>query len=79
MATAKKTAAKKTVNKVETKKPAKAERKARTGTKMVKALEIIKNNPALPRKAIIAKFISDAKLTKAGANTYYSLCMKKIK
>jgi hypothetical protein len=56
----------------------KKSRKQRTGTKMELALEICKKNPNMPRKGIIAKFISEAKLTKAGANTYYALCQKKI-
>jgi hypothetical protein len=54
-------------------------RKERTGTKMEAAIAVCEKNPALPRKGIIAKFISDVGLTKAGANTYYSLVMKKIK
>jgi len=75
MATAKKTVKTPAKKQVETKKP----RKARTGTKMERCKEIVKSNPGLVRKALIAKFISDAKLTKAGANTYYSLVMKKTK
>jgi hypothetical protein len=55
------------------------ERKERTGTKMEKALAIRAKFPDLARKEIIAKFISDAGLTKAGANTYYALVMKKTK
>jgi hypothetical protein len=55
------------------------ERKARTGTKMEKALAIVKANPNLPRKTIIGKFMSDVKLTKAGASTYWALIQAKLK
>jgi hypothetical protein len=54
-------------------------RKERTGTKMESALEVMTKNPNMVRKQIIAKFIDDVGLTKAGANTYYSLCQKKWK
>jgi len=54
-------------------------RKERTGTKMEAALELMTKNPGLVRKQIITKFIDDVGLTKAGANTYYSLCQKKLK
>jgi hypothetical protein len=64
-------------------KPAKAkksgERKQRTGTKMEAALAVMEKHPGLVRKQIIAKFIDDVGLTKAGANTYYALVQKKLK
>lgn len=65
---------KKTVKSV--KKP--VVRKERTGTKMLKAIEVMTKNPNMVRKQIIAKFIADVGLTKAGANTYYALVQKKI-
>jgi hypothetical protein len=61
------------------KKGEKAVRKKRSGTKMELALEIVKKNPNLARKEIIAKFISEAKLTKAGSATYYALVTNKLK
>lgn len=66
-------------------KPAKAEKSkkdngpARAGSKMLLAIEIMKKNPNQPRKVVIGKFIDEAKLTKAGASTYYQLCLKKLK
>lgn len=48
-------------------------------SKMDKAVEIMKANPKLVRKDIIALFMSDAGLTKAGASTYYQLVQKKLK
>jgi hypothetical protein len=56
----------------------KAERKAKTGTKMEKALKLMEKNPGLVRKAILAKFMNDVGLTKAGAATYYALITKKL-
>jgi len=57
---------------------AKGKNQARPGSKMEAAIKIVADNPNLPRKAIIARFIDDAGLTKAGANTYYQLVHKKI-
>lgn len=57
----------------------KKERKQRTGTKMEQALEIVKDNPGVARKQIIKIFMDKAKLTKAGASTYYGLVLKKLK
>jgi hypothetical protein len=54
----------------------KGERKARTGTKMQKAIALFDKSAA--RKDVIAKFMSEAKLTKAGAATYYALVKKKL-
>lgn len=61
-------------------KPATAPaRKERTGTKMLAAMAIVKDNPNQPRKVIIKLFMDKAKLTKAGASTYWSLIQKKLK
>jgi hypothetical protein len=54
-------------------------RAERTGTKMEAAIKIIEDNSDKSRKEILALFQTKAKLTKAGANTYYSLCQKKLK
>jgi hypothetical protein len=54
-------------------------RKQREGTKMEAAMAVMEKYPDKARKEIIAKFISDVGLTKAGANTYYSLVQKKLK
>jgi hypothetical protein len=54
-------------------------RKERTGTKMESAMKILADNGDKSRKEIIALFQSKAKLTAAGANTYYQLCQKKLK
>jgi hypothetical protein len=63
--------------KIATKKETKV-RKERTGTKMEAAMEIMQENDGKSRKEIIALFMSKAKLTKAGAATYYALCKKKM-
>jgi hypothetical protein len=54
-------------------------RKERTNTKMAQAIAIATKYPDLDRKGLIAKFMSDAKLTKAGASTYLSLVRAKMK
>ena len=59
--------------------PSKKERAKRGGTKMEAAIALVKANPDSARKEIIALFISKAKLTKAGANTYYTLVQKALK
>lgn len=50
---------------------------ARTGSKMEIASAIYLKMKGQPRADILAKFISEAKLTKAGANTYVALLRKK--
>ena len=62
-------------------KKAPPKRKAADGkpSKMDAAIEVMRKNPNLPRKSIIAKFIDDVGLTKAGASTYYTLVQKKLK
>lgn len=57
----------------------KSARTKRGGTKMEAAIAIMKDNPDKSRKEIIALFISKAKLTKAGSNTYYTLVQKALK
>jgi hypothetical protein len=57
----------------------KSTRNKRGGTKMEAAIAIMKDNPDKSRKEIIALFISKAKLTKAGSNTYYTLVQKALK
>lgn len=69
----------KKANKGASTKTEKKVRAKREGTKMEKAIAIVKANPNKARKDIIKLFISDAKLTKAGSATYYSLVMKALK
>jgi DNA-directed RNA polymerase specialized sigma24 family protein len=64
---------------VSKKKSEPKERKVRSGTKMEAALAVMTKYPDKARKEIIAKFIDDVGLTKAGAATYYSLVQKKMK
>jgi len=47
-------------------------------TRMDKARRILLENPGAQRKEIIAKFIQEAGLTKAGASTYYQKLRKEL-
>lgn len=67
---------KKASNKGKMAKSPKQPRAERKGTKMQKAIALF--DKTLSRKDVIAKFMSEAKLTKAGAATYYALVKKKI-
>jgi len=51
---------------------------ARAGSKMLAAMEVYKKNPNSVRKDVIAKFMADVGLTKAGSSTYYQLIKKKL-
>lgn len=51
----------------------------RAGSKMALALEICKVNKGKDRKDILKLFMDKAKLTKAGASTYYQLVQKRLK
>lgn len=48
-------------------------------TKLDLCRQIWKDNPNLPRKDMTAKFVSDAKCTPQGANTYYLSVQKENK
>jgi hypothetical protein len=53
-----------------------------TGTKMAVATKIftaMKNTPGVTRKQVIEKFMAEAKLSRAGASTYYQLIHAKLK
>lgn len=79
MATAKKTKA--GAKKVPAKTVAK-KNVGKTGdgpSKMDVACDIVRKNPNITRAQAIAKFIDDAKLTKAGAATYWALVNRKLK
>lgn len=51
---------------------------ARDGSKMALAIAIFQKSPNAVRKDVIAKFISEAGLTKAGSSTYFQLIKKKL-
>lgn len=50
--------------------------KAKTGTKLDAARKIFNTTPGFTRTQIIAKFIEELGMSKAGATTYYYSCQK---
>ena len=51
-------------------------RPAKTGTKIEKAIELFKANPAISKEDFIALLVKELEMTKLGAQTYFYQCKK---